>query len=753
MSKYKLVIVESPAKAKTIEKYLGSEYRVIASKGHILDLPKKALGVDLNDFSTKLEPLVEKESTIKEIVKMAKDASEIFLASDADREGESIAFHLKEIIKRKDVKRVLINSITKKEIIDAINKAGPLDQSKYEAQQARRILDRLIGYKISPILWDKLQGGLSAGRVQSVALKIIVKREEEIKNFIPEKWFDIIIYMEKDGTIFESKYFGSNKDKLEKIKDEEIAKNIIADIDNVSLEIVDLIVKQKEQLAPPPFTTSKLQQEAAYKIGLGTKDTMKIAQKLYEGVDIKNVGRTGLITYMRTDSVRSAPEAIDESRKLIESIYGKEYLSKEIIIHKQKKTESKVQDAHEAIRPTRFDLHPDKIKDDLTKDEYDLYKLIWNKFIASQMAPAIIENTTIFFKHNNHFFKSSGNVIMFDGYKKVSIDIKDKDEDEGTFPKMSLNEMVKQNKKSNLMSKMTSPPPRFNEGTLVKELEDKGIGRPATYAAIIDNIISRKYIIKHNDKDKRLEPTEIGFSLCKMLDQNFPIQMDYNFTSKTEKSLDDIEEGTLKYKELLKTFWEQLSADIEKVNKLLPSIERPKDKSWLDKYKTGIKCLLCTEGEYVIKNGKNGEFLACSEYPKCNSTQAFERKNDKIKIVDKNKKKYSEEKCRTCSKRMVVVETPNNKFLTCEDYPNCKTTASIPSKHKCLKCPDGKLVERKSKNGNFFHSCSKYPACDFVIWDELINKKCKFDDCNNSFITKNEKTKNKSCPKCKKDQK
>jgi DNA topoisomerase-1 len=753
--KYKLVIVESPSKAKTIEKYLGPDYRVIASKGHIMDLPKKKLGVDLLDFSTEIVPIEGKESTISEIIKMAKDASIIYLASDDDREGESIAFHLRTVTKRLDSKRVIFNVITKSAIIDAINNPVELDQKKYEAQQSRRILDRLIGYKISPILWEKIQPGLSAGRVQSVTLKIIVKREEEILKFIPERWFDILADFSFDEIKFQSKFIGENKDTTSKIKDKKEVDDILASIKGLPFNITDIQTKDKILTTQPPYTTSKLQQEASSKLGFGAKQTMQVAQKLYEGIEIRGVGRTGLITYMRTDSVRSEPVAVDTVRQLIKDTYGESFLNKDIIVHKQKKTDSKVQDAHEAIRPANLTLSPTSIKGDLTNDEFLLYQLIWNKFIASQMSDSISEITTNTLKVDKYFFVTKGSVLKFEGYKKVFNELKEKDDDEeDSLPLLTIGQSLVPTKDPYYTEKASSPPPRFNEGSLVKELEDKGIGRPATYANIISNIEDRKYVEKN--KDKRYNPTELGTNLCHFLDLHFPDQMDISFTSKTEQSLDDIEEGNILYKDLLKHFWEGLFKEIEKVQIALPSIKREGslDKnSYLAKLieasKTGIKCKEC-EGEYLVKKGTKGEFLACSKYPECKSTKNFEKdKKGVISIIDGFKKNYSGELCNLCGKKMVIIEGKNGKFLSCEDYPNCKSTQAMPSKASCPKCKIGKLVERKTKAGKFFHGCNKYPSCDFVVWDELVFKKCKH--CNNDFLIKDLKNKKKICFACRKE--
>lgn len=769
--KYKLVIVESPAKAQTIEKYLGTGFKVVASKGHIRDLPKKAFGVNLDTFECDIETIDGKADTIKMLQNMAKDASEVFLASDPDREGEAISFFIRDVIKRKDARRVLFHAIDKKAILAAMQNPGDLDEKKFEAQQTRRILDRIVGYKISPILWRKLQSGLSAGRVQSVALRMIVEREEEIQNFVPEKTYHLIAYLEKDGKVFETKYFGDNASKKTPLEDETIANNIIAAIKDQDFLVVDVQNKEKKQNPTAPFTTSKLQQEAAYKLGFNAKKTMQIAQKLYEGIDLKGHGRNGLITYMRTDSVRSEPGAIQNARDYIEQKFGKDYLPTDPIMHTaKKKGDAKVQDAHEAIRPTHLEFDPDSIKLDLDREEYLLYQLIWKKFIASQMKPAEIDQTVITFQvAGNNFFKTTGSVLRFDGFKKLyqeqqkekqvkkdSGEEEEADEsssDSKELPLIAVNDLLKQNKPATLQEKWTTPPPRFNDGTLVEELEKRGIGRPATYAAIISNITDRQYVTKN--KEERYLPTELGVKLCKMLVSSFPVQMDIAFTSKMEGNLDEIEEGTKDYKELLKDFWQQLKTTIDAVQAALPDIQTgPREIP--AHLKTGIKCKVCSEGEYVIRKGSNGDFLACSKYPECKSTQNFKRnKKGQVEIVEPKKTYHPTEMCSICGSKMVVKKGPNGKFLSCEKYPTCKGVKPFPLDFICAKCGEGHLVKRKSKAGKEFYGCSKYPACDQVYWNKPVEQECS--KCKHEWVEeityKDKETKKKKvfvqCPKCK----
>ena len=676
MSK-KLVIVESPSKAKTIEKYLGSEYKVIASKGHILDLPKKSLGIDEETFKCDIGVIPGKEQTVKEIQKLAKDASEIYLASDPDREGEAIAFHLQQIIKRKDCKRALFHSITKPAIIEAIKNAKELDKDTYDAQQTRRILDRLIGYKCSPVLWKKLQGGLSAGRVQSVALKIIVLREREIEDFVPEKWFEIHVGLNKDKIAFNSKFVNEsvteNITKPEKLTELKRVDEILSAIKGKEFKVAKQFGSEKTINPQPPYTTSKLQQEASSKLKMKSKETMQVAQKLYEN---------GYITYMRTDSVRTEPDALKALREQVVKNYGEKYLSKEPIIHKQKKSDSKVQDAHEAIRPTSMTNCPVFLKGKLTNDELRLYTLIWNKFMASQMAAGINEVTTVVFNVAEKFwFKSVGSIVVFDGFRKVFGDsghseekatgkarssaTEDSNEEDSALPKMAVGGVLFPTKEPYSASKESNPPARYNESGLVKDLEEKGIGRPSTYATIISNISDKGYVSL--GKDERFIPSEIGFKLCDFLEKHFPVQMNVKFTSETEEKLDDIEEGKTPYKNVLKVFLKGLNEEIEGTNKL-PDVAS-------------------------VFTGKTFE------------------------------KKYSKEVCPKCSKRMCVIKGKNGEFLSCEDYPACKSSMPMPSKNKvdCPSCKKNRLSIRKTKSGDDFVGCSGYPDCKFVVWSSSEN--------------------------------
>lgn len=715
-----LVIVESPSKAKTIKKYLGRGYQVVASNGHIKDLPKSKLGVDVKKgFEIELVPINNKKDKIKKIQEMAKEADKIFLAPDPDREGEAIAFHLAEEIggKKKRIYRVLFNAITKNAVQAAIKNPKELDQNKYDSQKTRRILDRLVGYKISPILWEKVQRGLSAGRVQSVALRVIVEREDLIKVFKPEQWFSIHVPLKKDNTDFEANYYGETRDQKRELNEEKTTKKILQDIKDTKLQVIDVKKRERRQNPTPPFTTSKLQQEAANKLGFTTKRTMMVAQKLYEGVQLSSHGLTGLITYMRTDSVRTEPEALNSLREFIKDRYGKENVAAEPIIY-SKKGGGKVQDAHEAIRPTHFDLPPELVKNDLPPDEHKLYSLIWNKFISSQMSPAVIDQTTITFEAKGHYFKSNGSIIKFPGFRTVYLEAladkkieKGQDEEEinletsaGVLPDIKEGEYLKPTEAPKSEEHWTAPPARYSEATLVKELEENGIGRPSTYASIIANVQDRGYVEKI---ENRFRPTELGDVVCRMLIKSFPDVMDVEFTAKLEARLDEIEEGEIQGKSILKVFWKDFEKTLATAQEEMKNLRK-------QEIPTGIKCRKCKEGEYHIKWGRNGQFFACSKYPECNSTEDF--KKSLAGVLEIIEKEYAKDKCPKCGHRMFVKKGPYGRFLACEEYPNCETTLPYLLDVHCPECKKGRFAEKKSRYGKIFYGCSSYPECHNAMW-------------------------------------
>ena len=751
---YDLVVVESPSKAKTIKKYLGKGYQVVASNGHIKDLPKSKLGVDVkDDFALDLVPITGKKDKIERIQELAKHANQIYLAPDMDREGEAIAFHLaEEIGKKKSIHRVVFNAVTKTAVKHAIDHPTELNQPMYDSQKTRRVLDRLVGYKISPILWDKVQRGISAGRVQSVALRVIVDREEQVKKFIPEKWFSLQGELEKKNINFEVRYYGEDAGKKTELdgKDaEKLAKKILTDIKGKTLKAIEVKKKERKQNPTAPFTTSKLQQEAANKLGFTAKRTMMVAQMLYEGVQLRDHGLQGLITYMRTDSVRTEPEAMKSVRDFIKKKYGKDFLSSEEIVYKKKGT-SKVQDAHEAIRPTNLEFTPEEVRGDLDPDQQKLYELIWNKFISSQMSQAIIDQTSVTFESNGHFFKSNGSIVKFPGFRTVYLESKvekqnKKDEDSeendepksGLLPDISEGETFVQKKNIDMEEHWTSPPPRFNEASLVKALEEDGIGRPSTYAAIISNIQDRGYVEKI---ENRFVPTELGSVVCKMLVESFPDVMDIEFTAKVEELLDKIEEGDVSWKKVLREFWKGFELTLDKAKDEMKNLKK-------QSIPTGVHCRKCDSGEYQIKWGKNGQFLACSNYPDCNSTEDFKKSLDGvISIVEKE---FAKEPCPTCGKRLAIKKGKYGKFLACEEYPTCATTLPFTLDVQCPLCKVGKFAEKKSRYGKFFYGCSNYPTCSNAMWSKPYAFDCA--SCGNpvmgeKFTKKNGKQ--LECPKC-----
>lgn len=725
---YSLVVVESPSKAKTIKKYLGKGFQVVASNGHIKDLPKSKLGVDIKDnFSIDLVPITGKKDKIERIQELAKKAQAIYLAPDMDREGEAIAHHLaEEIGKKSKVHRVVFNAVTKTAVKEAIDNPTQLNKPMYDSQKTRRVLDRLVGYKISPILWDKVQRGISAGRVQSVALRIIVEREDAIKAFEPEQWFSIHGEMNKDNTAFEIKYYGEEATKKTELNEQKFTDKIVSDVKGKDFNVVDVKKRERKQNPTPPFTTSKLQQEAANKLGFTAKRTMMVAQKLYEGVNLRDHGMQGLITYMRTDSVRTAPEAMESLRDFIKDKYGKDYLPTDPIMYTKKKGNSKVQDAHEAIRPTSLTYTPDEVRGDLEPDQQKLYELIWNKFISSQMSQAIIDQTSVTMECEGHFFKATGSIIKFPGFRTVYLEAaaekaskKGGDDEEnlndvksGLLPEIEKGEKLKATKNPEAVEHWTSPPPRYNEASLVKDLEEKGIGRPSTYAAIISNIQDRGYVEK---VENRFIPTELGIVVCRMLVESFPNVMDVDFTAKVEGLLDQIEEGDITWKKVLKDFWKGFEKTLEKAKEEMKNLKK-------QLIPTGINCKKCEDGEYHIKWGRNGQFLACSNYPDCNSTFDFRKDLEgTIHILPKN---WFHDPCPTCNKKLEVKTGKYGRFVRCEDYPQCDTTLPYTLPITCPSCKVGKFAEKKSRYGKMFYGCSNYPNCENAMWTKPFEHDC-----------------------------
>ncbi|HYA88355.1 MAG TPA: type I DNA topoisomerase [Nitrospirota bacterium] len=721
-----LVIVESPAKAKTIAKYLGKDYTVKASVGHIMDLPKSKLGVDIEkNFEPSYIQIKGKGPVVKDLKSAAKKADRILLATDPDREGEAIAFHVAEVLsgsaKNTEVYRVLFNEITKKAILQSIEHPGKIDVNKVDAQQARRVLDRLVGYQISPILWKKVRRGLSAGRVQSVALRLICEREAEIKAFVPEEFWSLTALLEgKLPPQFEAKLLKRDEEKL-KVKTNEEVQKILADLQGATYIVSKIEKKERRRNPVPPFTTSKLQQEGGRKLGFTSKRTMGIAQSLYEGVDIGKEGTVGLITYMRTDSTRVGKEAQEEAREFIVNKYGKEYLPEKPPVYASAKS---AQEAHEAVRPTSVLREPDTIKQHLEPDQYKLYKLIWNRFVASQMNPAVIDQTAVDVKAKDYLFRATGSVVKFMGFMAVYMEEKSEDQSpseeengEAVLPPLNEGEkltLIQLDPKQHF----TQPPPRFSEALLVKTLEEKGIGRPSTYAAIISTIQERDYV---NKVENKFRPTELGILVNDLLVNHFPVIMDVAFTAKMEEELDKIEEGQMPWVEAVKDFYKPFSESLEKAQADMKDFKA-------EQIPTDIVCEKCGK-PMVVKWGRNGQFLACSGYPDCKTTRPFVRNENGV--VEASAEETTDEICPKCGSAMMIKRGRFGKFLACSRYPECKYTQGMSTG---VLCPvdGGKLVERRSRFGKIFYSCANYPDCKFAIWNKPLSRPCP--QCNAPFL-------------------
>ncbi|MBI2412542.1 MAG: type I DNA topoisomerase [Deltaproteobacteria bacterium] len=701
-----LVIVESPAKAKTINKFLGKDFTVLASIGHIKDLPKSKLGVEIeNGFEPHYEVIKGKANTIKELKKAGKTAERIYLAPDPDREGEAIAWHIAEEIDKKNEKtlRVLFNEITEKAVREAIEHPISLDRNKFDAQQARRVLDRLVGYQVSPILWDKVRRGLSAGRVQSVAVRLICDREREIQAFVPKEYWSVEAELETGASArFIAKLAKKNNEKIE-LGNESDAKQVLSDLNGAAFKVAEVETRETKRNPAAPFTTSKLQQESARKLGFTAKKTMMLAQQLYEGVDLGDEGPVGLISYMRTDSTRISNEAITAARAYIGERYGADFLPKSPAIYKTKK---KAQDAHEAIRPTYFQYAPDTVKKHLSKDQFRLYQLIWNRFIACQMASALIDQTRAQITAGAYLFTASGSTIKFHGFMAVYIEGQDVEEEkEEKLPQLKKDEPLKL-VNLNPAQHFTQPPPRFTEASLVKELEEKGIGRPSTYAAILSTIQDREYVIK--DKTQ-LKPTELGFTVTDLLIGSFPEILDVEFTAHMEEELDQIEEGQIQWRKTMGEFYAPFRESLEKAKKDMKNLKA-------EETPTDIVCEKCGK-QMMIKWGRKGKFLACSGYPECKNTKDFTTGSDGKVVAVERVAETVETQCPKCGKQMVLKSGRFGRFLACSDYPNCKSTLPVSTGIPCPNDDGGMLVERRTKKGRVFFSCSKYPKCSYATWE------------------------------------
>jgi len=783
-----LVVVESPAKAKTINKYLGRNYKVVASMGHVRDLPKSKLGVDIeDDFEPSYEVIASRQKILKELKEAAKESDDIFIATDPDREGEAIGWHLAEELgkaNKKKIRRLMFNEITKKGVLAALEHPTAINKQMVDAQQARRVLDRLVGYKISPLLWDKVRRGLSAGRVQSVALKLVVDRERDIEAFVAEEYWNITARLA--GPVppeFDAKLHKRGANVI-KVSNQAEADAILSDLKRATWTVASVATKERKKNAVPPFITSKLQQAARFPV----KKTMMIAQQLYEGVELPGQDAVGLITYMRTDSTRVSDQALTDVRELIGTKFGPEYVPEKPNLYRAK---ADAQDAHEAIRPTSMQYDPETVRPHLTADQYYLYRLIWNRFVASQMPPATFDETTVDIEAGDYTFRVKGSVPKFPGWMAVynqeaevrtegpGPDAASAEDEEGTgvLPPLSEGDTLEL-KELKPEQKFTQPPPRYSEATLVKALEENGIGRPSTYASIIGVIQTRDYV---NKIEGRFKPTMLGRILVEprqtpngpvgLLSPVFDDILDVNYTRELEEDLDKIEEGTSDYEKTLSSFYKKFVKDLKRAQKEMVNLKEgyPPDPP--------IDCDKCGK-PMVIKAGKFGLFLACSGYPDCENTRELETPEPGAENGE-----GLEENCENCGKPMVVKRGRFGQFLACTGYPECKTTRKIittkqgmtaakPDQmldEKCPKCESnlvlkqgrygeftacsnypackyvkqkstglvcpkdgGDVVERKSKRGKAFYGCANYPDCDFVLWNKPVLEPCP--QCGEKFL-------------------
>jgi DNA topoisomerase-1 len=742
MAAKNLVIVESPAKAKTLEKYLGRDFQVKASVGHVVDLPKSKLGVDVKkNFAPDFHVIQTKKKVIDDLKKAAKGKENIYLASDPDREGEAIAWHIADhVVKNhKRVHRVMINEITKKAVQEAIANPQELDRNKFDAQVARRVLDRLVGYKISPLLWTKVRRGLSAGRVQSVAVRLVCEREKEVRAFEPVEYWSVTALVEgRLPPSFKAKLVQWRGQKIDnkkfRLENEGSVQEIVKSLEGAPWVIGEVEKKERRRFPAPPFVTSKLQQEAARKLGFQPKRTMQLAQHLYEGVELGSEGAVGLITYMRTDSTRVSADALNAVRSHIQSAHGKEYLPNKPNSFRSKKG---AQDAHEAIRPTSLDYTPERVRRYLRRDMFQLYSLIWDRFIASQMVPAVYDQTAFEIPVEEALFRATGQQIKFDGFMKLYIEGRDErapvngeDEDDddsqdstGVLPDLKKGDALK------LLSMeprqhFTQPPPRYTQASLIKELDENGIGRPSTYAAIISNILDREYVSQN--ESRQLVPTDLGFLVTDLLVESFPDILNVEFTAGMEDELDRIEDGKEKWTKAMKRFYTPFERDLKKAAKEMRDVKR-------QEVPTDIACDKCG-ALMVVKWGRNGEFLACPKYPECKNTKNFKRSDEgEIEIAAEEE---VDQACEQCGRPMLLRFGKFGKFLGCSGYPECKNIQPLQKPVdlgiKCPECKEGSIKERKSRWGKVFYGCDKYPECKFASWDKPMPTPCP--DCDSPIL-------------------
>ncbi len=772
-----LVIVESPAKAKTINKYLGKNYVVKYSLGHVKDLPKRDMAVDVeNGFEPTYEVIEGKKKLIQELKQAAKESEAVYLAADPDREGEAICWHLAEELRGRKkngsppIYRVMFNEITAPAIRKAFEKPGAIDLRLVDAQQARRVLDRLVGYKVSPLLWDKVRRGLSAGRVQTVALRLIVEREREIRAFVKREYWTIDAHLAaRKPPVFDARLIRYKEEAVE-IPNQEAADAILKALEGAPFVVRSVTTKEKRRNPVAPFITSTLQQEAARKLRFSVKRTMMLAQRLYEGVELGKEGSVGLITYMRTDSTRVSEEALAEVRGLIRERYGEAYLPASPNVYRTKKD---AQDAHEAIRPTSVARTPESVAPHLSEDELKVYRLIWMRFVASQMNPALFDQTTIDIDAGEYLFRATGSVLKFDGFLAVYEEGKDQKDEEDEevkhkLPQVAEGETLKL-KQFKPEQHFTEPPPRYNEATLVKELEARGVGRPSTYAAILSTIQDREYVKKEGG---RFFPTELGMVVTDLLVENFDDIFDIAYTARMEEELDEIEEGKLNWREALAEFYDKFARDLERAEKHMTDVKR------LEK-PTDLVCDKCGK-PMVIRWGRHGSFIACSGYPECTNTRELTVDLPDVDKHDLSELGGEEEYCPNCGRPMALKKGRFGQFLACTGYPDCKTTKRVGGEEKkpdvlleekCPKCGsqmavkhgrfgeftacsnypkckyvkqktigmacpkpgcDGELAERRSRRGKTFYGCTNYPKCDFTAWNRPVPTRCP--ECGNPYL-------------------
>lgn len=719
-----MIIVESKAKVQSIGKIVGDDYELHYCLGHIYDLPEKDLGIDIkSNFKPKYVQVRGKSKLISELKSGGKNFDTIILATDPDREGESIAWHLARLFPNKNITRMRFNEITEKGIKDALSQLSDIDMRLVNAQQARRVLDRLVGYKISPLLWKFLKGGLSAGRVQSVAVRMICDRENEIKEFKPEEWWSLAgEFLKGDAAAMPVKamFYGTKQGEI-KIKNESDAKKYEAELRGLDYKVDSVATRNEKRRPQPPFITSTLQQDAARRLSFSASKTMTIAQQLYEGVALGGEGVVGLISYMRTDSPRVSTYAQDLALQFIREHFGKDYApSKANVYTPKKKSKADVQDAHEAIRPTYVEKTPQEVKQYLSRDQFRLYELVWNRFVASQMNPAAFAVTSVNILGGEYIFRASGTVVLFDGFQKVYKTVKENnaengdgdknDEKEQKLPRLAENEPLNLNE-LDPKQHFTKPPPRFTEASLVKILEEKGIGRPSTYVPTIETIKKRGYV----EMDKRaFTPTKWGFIVTELLSKNFSDIVDEEFTARMEENLDDVEQGKVEWQNVIGEFYENFVKALDKAETSMKYEE-----------KTDVACKECNS-PLMIKKGRYGLFLGCSRYPECSYTEPFDPISGKAaEAKPRAQPQPSNEVCSKCGSAMVIREGRYGKFLACSGYPKCRNIVPYIGNFACPKpgC-DGKIVKKTTKRRKPIYGCSKYPECDFVSWYPPLEENC-----------------------------